>query len=217
MDISTDRTTILGLTAVLPETVLTNQDIIERFGERECVSALKMSGISERRVSRESQHASDLAFTAAERLMEALKFDRSKIDLLIFISQTPDFRIPTTASVLHGKLGLPQSCATFDVNQACSAYPYALSIAHSMIVSGVSHYALLLNADTLTKLIHPKDRSLVVLHGDGAAATIVGRCRTTEGFEDFLLGTDGSGAKPLVVPAGGSRHPCGPETKIEQL
>jgi 3-oxoacyl-[acyl-carrier-protein] synthase III len=214
---STDRTTILGLVAVLPETVLTNQEIVERFGERECASALKMSGISERRVSKKSQHASDLALTAAERLMRALQFDRSEIDLLIFISQTPDFKIPTTASILHGKLGLAQSCATFDVNQACSAYPYALSIAHSMIVSGVSHYALLLNADTLTKLIHPKDRSLVVLHGDGAVATIIGPCQTTEGFEGFILGTDGSGAKHLVVPAGGSRLPCAPETKLERL
>lgn len=217
MAMVSDRTTILGLAAVLPETALTNGDIVARFGERESASALKMSGISERRVTKPTQHASDLALTAAERLIGSLQFNRAVIDLLIFVSQTPDFKIPTTSSVLHGKLGLSQSCATFDINQACSAYPYALSIAHSMIVSGVSHYALLLNADTLTKLIHPSDRSLVVLHGDGAAATIVGPCHAGEGFEGFVLGTDGSGAKHLVVPAGGSRLACGPETSVEQI
>jgi 3-oxoacyl-[acyl-carrier-protein] synthase-3 len=175
-----------------------------------------MSGILLRRVAGHEQHASDLALTAAERLIGSLKFDRSLIDLLVFVSQTPDYKVPTTASVLHGKLGLSQCCATFDVNQACSAYPHALSIGHSMIASGISRYALILNTDTLTKLIHPKDRSLVVLHGDGAAATILGPCHEGEGLEGFVLGTDGSGAKHLVVPAGGSRLGCGPETRVER-
>ena len=79
------------------------------------------SGISERRVAAAGEKASDLALTAAERLFQRLPFDRSRIDLLMFVSQTPDYRIPTTAAVLQGKLGLGQQCATFDVNQACQA------------------------------------------------------------------------------------------------
>lgn len=216
MSRTNNRTTILGLAAVLPETVLDNAEIARRFGQRETASAIKMSGIVERRIAGTTQYASDLALTAAERLITNMGFDRSLIDLLIFVSQTSDYKIPTTASVLHGKLGLSQKCATFDINQACSAYPYALSIAHSMISANVSRYALILNADTLTKLIHPKDRSLVVLHGDAAAATIVGPCDQDAGMEAFLLGTDGAGAKNLVVPAGGSRLSCSPETRIEQ-
>jgi len=216
MAINPKSTTILGLTAVLPETVLSNEDIAKTFGEHEIASAIKMSGVLERRITAPNQYASDLAYTAAERLLASMKFDRSLIDLLIFVSQTPDYKIPTTAAVLHGKLGLSQSCATFDVNQACSAYPYALSIAHSMIVSGIAHYALILNADTLTKLIHPRDRSLVVLHGDGAAASLIGPCREDVGLESFALGTDGSGAKHLLIPAGGSRLACGPETRVER-
>jgi 3-oxoacyl-[acyl-carrier-protein] synthase-3 len=175
-----------------------------------------MSGIQERRVTRASQHASDLALTAAERLLHQMGFDRSLIDLLVFVSQTSDYKIPTTASVLHGKLGLRESCATFDVNQACSAYPYSLSIAHAMITSGMVRNALVLNADTLTKLIHPQDRSLLVLHGDAAAATILGPCNYDYGLAGFILGTDGTGAKHLMVPAGGFRMPCCPETKIER-
>jgi len=210
------NTTILGLAAVLPQSVLNNEKISRVFGEREIASAVKMSGILERRIAGPDQYASDLALTAAERLLGSMTFDRSLIDLLIFVSQTPDYKIPTTASVLHGKLGLSQSCATFDVNQACSAYPYSLSIAHSMIATGISQYALILNADTLTKLINPKDRSLVVLHGDAAAATLMGPCSEGAGLEAFVLGTDGSGAKHLLVPAGGSRLACGPETRVER-
>ncbi|MFZ0339716.1 MAG: ketoacyl-ACP synthase III [Terracidiphilus sp.] len=216
MGITLNRTTILGLAAILPETVLNNEQIAATFGEREIASAVKMSGILERKVAGPGQHASDLALTAAERLITSLAFDRALIDLLIFVSQTPDYRIPTTASVLHGKLGLSQSCATFDMNQACSAYPYALSVAHSMISSGVAQYALILNADTITKLIHPRDRGLVVLHGDGATATIVAPCDSAVGLEGFVLGTDGSGARYLVVPAGGARLAWGPETRVER-
>ena len=216
MDITHRRTTILGLAAVLPSRILDNEELAERFGRHEVSSAIKMSGILERRVAGTNQYASDLALTAAERLFQSKQFDRSLIDLLIFVSQTPDYRIPTTASIIHGKLALSQSCATFDVNQACSAYPYALSIAHSMIGSGLARYALILNADTLTKLIHPKDRSLVILHGDGAAATILAPCEQAAGLEGFALGTDGSGAKHLLVPAGGFRLPCTPESRMER-
>ncbi len=207
---------ILGLTAVLPEAILDNEELGRRFGVAEVASAIKMSGISARRVASPSQYASDLALTAAERLLSFLDFDRSSIDLLIFVSQTPDYRIPTTAAVLHGKLGLGENCATFDVNQACSAYPYTLGIAQSMIANGLARNALVLNADTLTRLIHPRDRSLIVLHGDAAAATILGACNEDFGLEGFTLGTAGSGAKHLLVPAGGSRMPCGPDTRIER-
>jgi 3-oxoacyl-[acyl-carrier-protein] synthase-3 len=203
------------MAAVLPAGRLDNDEIGRRFGQQQVASAIKMSGVCERRVAGLHQCASDLALTAAERLIRHMGFDRSLIDLMIFISQTPDYKLPTTASILHGKLDLSQHCATFDVNQACSAFPYGLSIAHSMITSGVCRYALLLNADTLTKLIHPEDRSLVVLHGDAAVATIVGPCDNGFGFEGFVLGTDGAGARHLLVPAGGSRLPFSSETRIE--
>jgi 3-oxoacyl-[acyl-carrier-protein] synthase III len=206
---------ILGLSAVLPPGILDNEELAARFGGKEVASAVKMSGIRQRRVASATQFSSDLALTAAERVLAASPIDRAQIDLLLFVSQTPDYKIPTTAAVLHGKLGLGENCATFDINQACSAYPYALSVAYSMIASGVAHYALILNADTLTKLLHPMDRSLVVLHGDGAAATLLGPCAEGYGLEGFSLGTDGKGAQHLVVPAGGARKPCSPETRVE--
>ena len=154
--------------------------------------------------------------TAAERLIRHKGLDRSQIDLLMFVSTTPDYRSPATACVLHGKLGLRTGCAAFDVNQACSAYPYAMALAHSMISAGVCRYALVLNAEVMTKLVHPLDRGLAMLHSDGAAATIIGPCEDGYGFEGFSLGTEGSGAKHCLVPAGGFRMPSGAETRVER-
>jgi 3-oxoacyl-[acyl-carrier-protein] synthase-3 len=200
---------IIGIAAALPSRELDDTELERRFDPKELRSISKMSGITRRRVVAPGQCASDLALTAAERLLAAKGFDRSQIDLLIFVSQTPDYRIPTTASVLHGKLKLAETCATFDINQACSAYPYALSVAYSMIMSSVAHYALVLNADALTTLIHPEDRALIPLHGDAACATLLGPCPEGYGFEGFALGTDGSGAKYLIVPEGAGRKGLG--------
>lgn len=208
-------TTILGIAAALPASILDNNTLATRFGSKEMAAIVKMAGIIERRVAAPGQCASDLALTAAERLLRAKNIDRRTIDLLMFVSQTPDYRIPTTASVLHHKLNLSENCATFDINQACSAFPYALSIAHSMVRTGTASHALILNADTLTTLIHPGDRSLVALHGDGACATLVGPCESGYGFEGFSLGTDGSGARHLLIPAGGARRPSCEETRAE--
>lgn len=216
MAIEDRRTSILGLAAVLPAGTLTNEDLARRFGEKPTASAIKMSGVNVRRVSAAGQSASDLALTAAERVLLHCGVDRSQIDLLMFVSQTPDYRIPPTSAVLHGKLGLAENCATFDMNQACSAYPYALSVANAMIASGQSRYALVLNADTLTKLVSPGDRSLVVLHGDAAAATLMGPCAPDSGIEAVRLGTDGRGAKHLLVPAGGFRTPSTEATRVER-
>jgi 3-oxoacyl-[acyl-carrier-protein] synthase-3 len=208
---------ITGLVAALPAGVLDHEEMVLRFGDRNAEKIAKMSGIRRRRVVSANQQASDLALTAAERLLSHTNVDRSQIDLLLFVSITPDYRSPSTACVLHGKLGLSQRCAAFDINQACSAYPYALGVAYSMIRSGLCRCALVLNAEALTKLVHPLDRSLAMLHSDGAAATLVSACATGYGFEAFRLGTDGKGAKSIIAPAGGFRLPSSAETKIENL
>lgn len=203
------------MAAVVPPGVLTNEQLQERFGKKEIDSIARMSGIKERRVVSPGQCASDLALTAAERLFADGTFERSDINALLFVSQSPDYRIPATSAVLHAKLGLPQSCATFDLNLPCSAFPYSLSLAHSMITAGVARNVLVLNADTISTLVHPLDRSLVALHGDAACATFVGACEDGFGFGAFELGTDGSGVQHLLVPAGGARKPSGPDTRVE--
>jgi 3-oxoacyl-[acyl-carrier-protein] synthase-3 len=208
-------TTITAMHYCVPTRRLTNADLAERFGERQLKSIVKMAGISERRVVAPGETAADLAYWAARRLLEDRQIDPQTIDLLLFASQTGDYQIPATACVLHGRLGLAERCAAFDINLGCTSYPYSLSVAHSMITAGVAHRALVLNADTLTTVIHPLDRGLVPLHGDGAAATLVESAAGPYGFRGFFLGTDGSGAQHLMIPASGARIPRSEETKRE--
>jgi len=203
------------MAAVVPAGVLTNEALVQRFGAKEIESITRMSGIVERRVALAAETASDLALTAAERLFRHGGADRTQVDALLFVSQSPDYRIPATSAVLHGKLGLKQSCLTLDMNLACSAFPTALSVAHSLVVSDIARCVLLLNADVLTGYLHPLDRSLLPLHGDAACATLVGPCEDGWGFGKFTLGTDGTGAQHLLVPAGGARTPASAQTRIE--
>lgn len=205
------------ITHALPTGVVTQEALEKRFGEKALKSITKMSGICQRRVVAPGQCASDLAYAAAERLLEHAGIDKKTIDLLIFTSQTPDYRIPATSSVLHGRLDLSEQCCTFDINQACSSFIHSLQVAHSMIVAGTANRALLLNGDALSTLINPMDRGLVALHGDAAAAVLLDRSDMESGGIEFVeTGTDGSKYDRLVVPAGGSRMPVSEETRKEK-
>ena len=209
------NTTITAMHYCVPQKRLTNKELAERFGEKQLKSIVKMAGIRERRVVSDGETASDLAYWAARRLIDDRQLDPKEIDLLIFASQTGDYQIPATACVLHGRLGLPESCAAFDINLGCTSYPYSLGVAHSMVVSGVARKALVLNADALTTVIHPLDRSLVPLQGDGAVATLLEPVSGAGGFLGFVLGTDGTGYQHLIMPASGARTPRTGETKRE--
>jgi 3-oxoacyl-[acyl-carrier-protein] synthase III len=209
--------TIIATSYALPVNRLTQAELIKRFGEKAVNSIAKMSGINERRVVAPGQCASDLALSAANRLIKHHNIDRKTIDLLTFASQTPDYKIPSTASVLHGKLKLSEGCCTFDINQACSSFIHSLQVAHSMIVAGTATRALVINGDAISTLINPEDRGLVTLHGDAAAATLIEKSDINDGgFELIETGTDGSLFDRLLVPAGGSRLPSSHETKIEE-
>jgi 3-oxoacyl-[acyl-carrier-protein] synthase III len=207
---------ITAIAHALPTNRLTQETLEERFGAKAVKSITKMSGIRERRVVSPGQCASDLAFAAATRLIEHLDIDRSTIDLLTFASQTPDYRIPATSSVLQGRLGLSENCCTFDINQACSSFLHSMQVAHSMIVAGTAKRALVLNGDALSTLINPMDRGLVMLHGDAATAALFESSEFgTGGIEYIEIGTDGTKFDRLLIPAGGARIPSSKETIIE--
>jgi 3-oxoacyl-[acyl-carrier-protein] synthase-3 len=205
-------TAILATNSALPETVLTYEDLEQRFGAATMKKVLSGAGIRNRRVAAPGICGSDLAYAAACGLLDHHQIDRNSIDLLIHCTQTPDYLLPTTACVLHERLGLKRDCACFDINLGCSQYVYALSIAHSMISSGVASRALVLTGDTMTRMLHPMDRAVVPLLGDGASATLVGSVPDGQGFLAWELGTDGSGHRYLIQPAGGFRKPLSPET-----
>jgi 3-oxoacyl-[acyl-carrier-protein] synthase-3 len=136
--------------------------------------------------------------------MAGLGWPADTIDAVLFVSQTPDYRLPATACAIHGRLGLKNGCLAFDINLGCSGYPYGLFVAAQLASSGAARRVLLLVGDTITKFIDPRDRTTAMLFGDAASATLV------EASDDapqmtFVLGTDGTGADHLIIPSGGAR------------
>jgi 3-oxoacyl-[acyl-carrier-protein] synthase III len=206
-------TTIRSLALALPSARIGNDELIERFGEKSMRSISRMSGIKERRVAPINQCASDLGFDAAQRLIAHLQLAPDDIDVLIFCSQTPDYRMPATASVLQGRLGIGERCCAFDINQACASYIHSLQVAHSMIAAETATRALIISADTLTHIIHPEDRTMVPLTGDAGVATLIEAVAPVAGgFEHFRVCNDGREFDRLYVPAGGARLPSTADT-----
>lgn len=191
----------------IPREVLTQEALVERFTAKQVEGIAKLSGITQRRVAPPTVTSVDLAQCATQRLLEAKGIDPQSIDFVLFATQTGDYQLPASACVLHGRLGLGKHCGAMDIGLGCSAFPYGLSVANGLIASGVAQRILLINADTLTKVIHPADRGLVPLHGDGAVATLIEPAAGEEGLLHFELGTDGRGSEHLIIPASGARVP----------
>src|SRR5262245_4066636 len=124
--------TIAAMHYCIPQRRLTNNELAERFGEKQLGSIVKMAGGRQRRVVSPGQTASDLAYTAASRLLRDRSIEPSEIDLLVFASQTGDYQLPATACTLHGKLAMAEKCAAFDISLGCSSFPYALGVVHGM-------------------------------------------------------------------------------------
>ncbi|WP_027087213.1 3-oxoacyl-ACP synthase III family protein [Cohnella panacarvi] len=164
-------------------------------------------GIFEKRIAKADEYASDLAIAAANQLFEKNDIKREDIDFLLYCTQSPDYYLPTTACVLQNRLSLPTSIGALDINLGCSGYVYGLSLAKGLIESGQANNVLFITADTYSKFIHPKDRSVKPLFGDGATATLLTAAPGPFGLKSFVFGTDGSGSNNLIVPAGGLRNP----------
>ena len=193
----------------LPERRLTNDELAALYPGWSAQKIRDKTGIDERRVVAEGQTASDLAFCAAEQLFTKTGQDREKIDLLLYCTQSPDHFLPTTACILQDRLHLPTAVAALDYNLGCSAFPYGLAIATSMIEGGIASNALLLMGETYSRYIHPKDKSVRTLFGDAGSATLITAVeRDAPTLGPFVLGTDGSGAGNLIVPRGGMRLPA---------
>jgi 3-oxoacyl-[acyl-carrier-protein] synthase III len=166
------------------------------------------TGIERRHIAPPGLCTSDMAYSAAERLMADLGWEASSVDALIFISQTPDYHVPATACCLHARLGLSKRCAAFDVNLGCSGYVYGLWLAAQMCSTGADR-VLLLVGDTASWSCSPLDRSVTFLFGDAGTATAIAR-DATAGPMVFSLGTDGSGQSFIMQPGGGFRNRVAP-------
>lgn len=195
---------INALSYYVPETVISNAELIKDFPDwSEKKIALKI-GIEQRYIAKE-QTAGDMAVCAANRLFEEHRIDRSQIDAIILCTQSPDYFLPTTACILQHKLGLSTQVMAFDYNLGCSGFVYGLGISKGLIMGGMAKNILLITAETYNKFIHPKDRGNRALFSDAAAATLI----STQGelrIDELVFGTDGSGAHNLIVESGATRH-----------
>ncbi len=190
----------------LPERIETNEELQAEFPQWDLPLIFEKTGIRERHIAAPDQCASDLGVLAAQRLFERYDIDPSSIDFLLFCTQTPDYPLPTTACLMQDRLGIPTSAGALDFNLGCSGYVYGLAMADGLIRTGSVRRLLLITAETYSKYIHPTDRSLRTIFGDGAAATLIdaGDRATLSGFR---YGTDGSGADTLMATEGGARLP----------
>lgn len=203
---------IVAVKSFLPERVLDNEQLANELGNWSADKILDKTGIAERRVVGEDQTALDIAEGAARALLDEVEVVP---DFLIFCTQAPDYFLPTSACILQHRLGLPNSIGALDINLGCSGYVYGLALATGLIASGAARRVLLLTADTYTKFIHPQDRSVRTLFGDAGTASLI-EAAEEEGacIGPFVFGTDGAGARDLMVEAGGARLPRDAETAV---
>lgn len=189
----------------LPEKVVTNEELVKEFPEWSVEKIADKVGICSRHIVG-NETASDLAVTAAEKLFAKGTVSKEDVDFVLFCTQSPDYKLPTSACLIQHRLGLSTKAGALDYNLGCSGYEYGLALAKGLIVAGVAKNVLLLTAETYSKYLHPRDKGNRTIFGDGASATVV----STGGFAEILefsLGTDGSGAENLIVKSGASRYP----------
>ena len=149
---------ITAMAAAVPRCVVDNYKYTQYFPEDQVKEVVDKIGIYERRFADADTCSSDLCFAAAERLIEDNGINKEEIDLLVFISQTPDYRQPSTAPSLQDRLGLPKTVMAFDINMACSGYVYGLSIAYSLASQDGIGRVLLLVGETMSKTVSDHDK-----------------------------------------------------------
>jgi 3-oxoacyl-[acyl-carrier-protein] synthase III len=207
------QASIGGIEYFLPARTLTTAALSEEHPDWGVESIDAKTGIYERHIAGEREYTSDLAVAAARKLFDSGVCSAREIDFVLLCTQTPDYILPGTSSLVQDRLGIRTSAGALDFNLGSSGYVYGLGLAQGLIVSGQASRVLLLTADTYSKLLHPHDRSVRTIFGDAAAATLV-VAQEEAAIGPFVYGTDGRGAPNLIVPAGGLRQPATPESRI---
>lgn len=207
---------ISAMAGAVPSHIIENLKYTEFFPQEQVNEVVEKVGVYERRFADAQTCSSDLCFAAAQKLFADNDIDRSEIDLLVFISQTQDYRMPATACTLQHRLGLPNSCIAFDINLGCSAFIYGMSVVYSMMQSSGLRKALILDGETRSKVYGPRDRRSAFIFGDGGVAALVERDEKF-GETTLSLNSDGSRADLIMIKAGGYRHPSTPETLKERV
>ena len=200
---------IIGLGEYLPEKILTNADL-EKMVDTSDEWIRSRTGIKERHIAAQGQATSDLAIKAALVALGNAKLKPEELDLIIVATITGDMPFPSVAAIVQDKLGA-KNAAAFDISAACAGFVYGISIAEKFIACSAYKNALVIGAETLTSITDWQDRNTCVLFGDGAGAAVLSEVKQG-GIISTYLGSDGSKAQILNMPAGGSRNPATLET-----
>ncbi len=207
---------LIDIATYVPEKILANNELAMLYPDWTAEKIYQKTGIRERHIADLDQTAGDLAFEAANRLFSNGEVKAEDVDFVILCTQAPDYILPTTACILQHRLGISKKAGALDINLGCSGFVYGLSLAKGLVESGSASCVLLLTADTYSKYIHPLDKSVRTLFGDGATATAICSCSEKESMiGPFVFGTDGAGAENLIVEAGLFRVPNSSETSEE--
>lgn len=204
---------IKALSACVPPRIVYNKDLGYLIPEEEIEKTINNIGIEQRRIADDDVTASDLCFKAAQQLMADNEIDPASIDVLLFMSQTPDYRIPATSCLLQERLGLSKETLCFDISLGCSGYLFALSTAFAYASMQGVNRVLLLDGETFSKIVNRRDKVDWPLYGDAGTATLVEK--GDFGDSTFILNTDGSGKDVLKVHAG-MRNPITPDSCVER-
>ena len=195
-----------SIATALPAQELDFLSLAPEYGEEYIRKVMSVTGIHSVHVAGEHETSADLCAAAAEQLRAVGRYAPEDIDALVFVTETPDYIIPNTSSVLQSRLGLRNDILVFDVNFGCAGYVYGLFQASLLVASGYAERVLLCVGDTETKVIHPKDRAMRLVIGDAGSATLVTRDEAAAD-SGFAFYSDGSRAEALMIPAGGFRTP----------
>jgi len=199
------HTHIVGWGKYVPEKVVTNDDLSQMVDTSDEWIRTR-TGIRERHIASDQETTASMSIAAAREALRVADADPAKIDLIIVGTITPEYFFPSTACLVQDALGARQAAA-FDLSAGCTGFVYALSIASHAIEAGAYQLALVIGAETLSRIIDWTDRHTCILFGDGAGAVVLQASEHHGGVLSSTLGADGSGGELLMLPGGGSHFP----------
>ncbi|WP_417335501.1 beta-ketoacyl-ACP synthase III [Halobacteriovorax marinus] len=205
---------IKGTGMFVPEKVLTNDDLSKMVDTND-EWIFERTGIRQRRISNTEagEFPSDMAYHATLQALKEANLEPNDIDMILFGSVTPDYKLPNTAVILQQKLGITNQCAALDIAAACSGFVYGTNMAQAMVRTGMLKNVLVVGSEMLSTEVNWEDRGTCILFGDGCGVAIIGRAE--EGEESDILathlGADGTGKEFFDQPIGGAVHPLTPQ------
>jgi 3-oxoacyl-[acyl-carrier-protein] synthase-3 len=207
---------ISGIATCVPETVIDNRKLSLLGSQSDIDKFIETTGIAQRHVvGNKPICTSDLCYTAAEKIISDLNWNKEDIDCLVFVTQTPDYILPATSCILQDRLGLSKDCFSIDISMGCSGWVYGLSTISSLMCSGNFKKGLLLVGDTVTVTKSKKDKSTYPLFGDAGTATALEFSTSAQPMY-FHTGTDGSGFESIIIEDGGFRNFFNSESLVEK-